>query len=98
MSELKWGTWNTICDRCGFKFKAFQLREEWTGLMVCGECFEHRHPQDLIKIPKDDQSVPWTRSEPADVFIEVTTVAPTVGTQGGAVPTGTFEVNNGTIS
>lgn len=71
MRELIWGSWNVICDRCGFKYKSFQLRKEWTGLMVCKNCWEPRHPQDLIKIPKDDQSVPWSRPEPDDVFIDV---------------------------
>lgn len=71
MRELIWGSWNAICDRCGFKYKSFQLRKEWTGLMVCKNCWEPRHPQDLIKIPKDDQSVPWSRPEQNDVFVDV---------------------------
>lgn len=97
MSELIWGTWNAICDRCAFKKKAFELRKEWTGQMVCKDCFEHRHPQDLIKVPKDTQSVPWSRPEPVDVFVSVTYVAGTVGQQGPTVPAGTFEGNNGTL-
>jgi hypothetical protein len=56
------GAWNVTCDRCGFNYKSFQLREEWTGLMVCETCFEHRHPQDLIRARKDDPHVPWVRA------------------------------------
>lgn len=97
MSELILGSWNAICDRCGFKYKSFQLKQEWTGQMVCTDCWEPRHPQDLIKIPKDDQSIPWARPEPADVFITVTTVSASTGTQGGTVPSGNFDTNNGTI-
>lgn len=97
MSELLRGSWNAICDRCGFKFKAYKLREEWTGSMVCKDCWEPRHPQDLIKIPKDDQQIPWARPEPADVFITVTPVSAGTGTQGGAVPDGTFTTNNETL-
>lgn len=70
-TRLKWGDWNAICDVCGFKYKASQMYKRWDGLMVCKEDWETRHPQDLIKIPKDIQSTPWSRPEPADVFIVV---------------------------
>lgn len=61
--------WKAICDRCGFEFKSFQLQKEWTGLMVCKECWEPRHPQDFVKAVTDKQSVPWARPEPEDVFV-----------------------------
>lgn len=35
-----------MCDRCGFEMAYTELLEEWTGFMVCGECFDERHPQD----------------------------------------------------
>lgn len=66
------GAYNAICDVCGFKFKSFQLRKRWDGLMVCSKDFEHRHPQDLAKVPKESPPLPWTRPEPADVYIAVT--------------------------
>jgi len=67
------GQWNVICDRCGFKYKARQLRREWTGLMVCHgpmttDCWDERHPQDFVKGRPDRQSPPWTRSEADDDF------------------------------
>jgi hypothetical protein len=37
--------------------------------MVCGHCFETRHPQTLIRPPEDDPSVPWSRPEGTDVYI-----------------------------
>ena len=61
--NLEWGTWNAECDRCGFKFKAYDLREEWTGWMVCDQCYEPRHPQDFLRGMPDDPSVPWSRSD-----------------------------------
>ena len=70
-NHLELGKWNSICDRCGFKFKNDKLQKEWTGLMVCNECYETRHPQDLLRPPKEDSSIPWSRPEPADVFIDV---------------------------
>ena len=29
------GDWNAICDRCGFKFKASELKKTWDNLYVC---------------------------------------------------------------
>lgn len=67
----KHGDWNAICDRCGNKYKASQLRKEWTGHRVCygpgtNDCWEAKHPQLDIKSIPDKQTVPWTRPEPAD--------------------------------
>lgn len=64
------GEWNAVCDRCGFHFKSGALKKEWTGLMVCGQCWEPRHPQTLIKVPEEQGAPPWTRPEPEDVFID----------------------------
>jgi hypothetical protein len=47
------------------------LRKEWTGLMVCEGCFETKHPQLLIHVPKEDSAIPWTRPESTDTFISV---------------------------
>ena len=47
-----WGN----CDRCSFTVRVSSLSEEWNGLVVCNECFEPRHPQDLVKGVKDDTS------------------------------------------
>lgn len=62
------GQWNAVCDRCGLKHKSSELREEWTGLRVCGLCFEVRHPQTLIRMPIEDVTPQWTRPEPYDNF------------------------------
>lgn len=71
-NHLELGAWNVICDRCGFKHKNYQLQKEWTGLMVCGKCFEPRHPQDFLRLRPDTGNVPWTRPEQEDVFIPFT--------------------------
>lgn len=69
------GQWNAVCDRCGFSFKARQLHREWTGLRVCkgpgtNDCWEPRHPQDLIQGKKDRQAPPWVRPNAAEpVFL-----------------------------
>lgn len=69
----KLGDYNAICEVCGFKFKASQLKDRWDGLKVCKEDWEPRHPQDMIKGPIGTEStVPWTSPEPTDVEVDVT--------------------------
>lgn len=58
---FKKGDWNAICDVCGFKFKASQLRKRWDGFMVCSVDYEERHPQDLLRIPRSERPLPWAR-------------------------------------
>jgi hypothetical protein len=63
--------WAAICDRCGFEYKSYELKKEWTGLMTCHPCWEPRHPQDFIRAVADKQVVPWSRPPPEDVFVGV---------------------------
>jgi len=71
---FKPGDWNAICDSCGYKYKASELRLRWDGFRVCPKDFELRHPQDLLRGVKDKQSTPWSRPEPADVFVDAGSV------------------------
>lgn len=66
------GDWWAICDSCGRKFKASQLRKRWDGLMVCSEDWNPRQSLDFVRPNPDKITVPWTRPRPADVFIPVT--------------------------
>lgn len=66
--HLELGDYNAICDVCGFKFKASELRRRWDGYMVCSSDYEQRHPQDLIRLKPDRQAVPWARPESPDTF------------------------------
>jgi hypothetical protein len=69
--RLELGQWNAECHRCGFTFKSGQLRKEWTGLRVCSDCWEPRHPQDHLRGKPDRQANPWSnpRSDGADVSV-----------------------------
>ena len=73
---LKLGDWNALCDVCGFKFKASELKRRWDGYMVCDADYEQRHPQDLIRLKPDRQAVPWARPVPTDEFVVVAPVDP----------------------
>lgn len=63
------GSWNALCDVCGQKYKAGDMRRRWDGLMVCPKDWEPRHPQDFLRAVPDRQNVPWSRPEPGDEFI-----------------------------
>ena len=67
----KRGDWSAICDVCGFKFKASEMRKTWKGLYVCHDDYEPRQPQDFLRARTDKQSVPWARPEPEDAFVDV---------------------------
>lgn len=60
------------CDRCGFDIYASTAQKEWSGAVVCTECFETRHPQDLLKaVPERIAPTGLIRSEPEDKFTSV---------------------------
>ena len=65
------GEFNLTCDRCSKKIKAHQAKHEWTGFIVCGDCYETRHPQDFVRARQDKISVPFTRPRQVDVFVIV---------------------------
>ena len=90
-TSYKPGDWCAVCDVCGFEFMASQLKKRWDNVMVCDKDFELRHPQELLRGKKERISPPWTRPEPADVFITVDYVASTVGVQASDVPNGHFD-------
>ena len=63
---LALGDWNAICDLCGSKFKASQLRKAWDQSMRCPTCWEPRHPQEFVRGTQDVQTPPWTRPRGED--------------------------------
>lgn len=63
------GDWKAICDSCGKELKASELRKRWDGFMVCAGDWEPRQPQDFVRGVADFQAPPFTRPEPADVFV-----------------------------
>lgn len=69
-TRYKRGDWNVICDVSGKELKASQTKLRWDGLRVQKSDYEERHPQDFIRAVQDDPSVPWTRSEGEDSFVD----------------------------
>lgn len=66
----KAGSWNAVCQSCGFRFKAQQLMKRWDGLMVCEKDYELDHPQKYLRVKPDNQTVPFVSPE-QDSFIFV---------------------------
>jgi len=81
------GDWVALCDSCGRKFKASHLKRRWDGLMVCHEDWEPRQTQDYVRGKAEKQIPVWTRSEPADDFVDVGSISAIAGlaTAGTAV-------------
>jgi hypothetical protein len=84
---FKSGEWNAICDSCGRKFKASQLKRRWDGFMVCEEDYEARHIADFIRAPKGERPIPWSRPEGTDVSVGPTYISESSGTQDTTIPT-----------
>jgi hypothetical protein len=64
------GAFKQICDICGFIYLNTQTRKRWDGMVCCDKCWDPRHPQDLLQVPRDDQSVPDPRPEQPDHFVD----------------------------
>lgn len=55
--------YNAICDVCGFKKKASELRLRWDGMRVCKEDWEMRHVADFYQTRNDVHKLPFTRPD-----------------------------------
>lgn len=62
------GPW-ACCDRCNFKRRLQALRREWTGSMVCAECYDPR-PADLSPPRVYPEGLPLknARPDPGDLL------------------------------
>lgn len=63
-----------ICQRCGFERPLISLRREWTGLKVCRECWDPRHPLDFVRGIPDRQAVRDPAPEPTEYSLSVNEV------------------------
>ena len=63
-----------ICQRCGLEYPRNALRREWTGLLVCPDDYDRRHPQDFVRGVPDQQAVRDPAPEPQDYFLSTNEV------------------------
>lgn len=62
-----WGT----CDRCAEVRRRDTLRREWSGLVVCGDCFDPRPPDmNPPRLAPEGLPIRDPRPEPDPVFVE----------------------------
>lgn len=63
-----------ICDRCGFKYRRSETQMEWTGLIVCKECWD---PKPVYPTsPVDKQAVDNPRPRQTDKFVDPGDIKP----------------------
>lgn len=60
---------NAICQICGRKYKASQLRKRWDGFLACKDDWHPRQPQDFVRGVKENQLAPIISAETADTFV-----------------------------
>lgn len=70
-SSYTLGQWKAACQRCGREFKNVDIRLEWTGLRVCKDCHDPRHPQDYVRGKTDRQAPPWVSPKPGEIDVSV---------------------------
>ena len=66
---------NAICQICGRKYKASQLRKRWDGFLACKDDWHPRQPQDFVRGVKDNQQAPVISTETPDQFLVVCTLS-----------------------
>lgn len=75
-NKYRHGTYNAICDVCGLKYKATDMRKRWDGAYVCNNDFEPRHPQELQRLTTTEKPPEWTRPDSVDSYTIVPLILP----------------------
>ena len=79
------GHW-VVCDVCSLVYRNKDMMKRWDGTVVCKYDFEARHPQDLIRAVKDDQTpVGYVRPEGEDTYGSICTPEGRLAIAGRAV-------------
>lgn len=79
------GDWNVACSMCGRKRKASEMVRNWQGMWRCPEHNEVRQPQDFVRAPHDNSSVPFSQPE-SDIDILVCSLNGSSSIPNGALP------------
>lgn len=65
-----------ICDASGFDFPLSEAVRQWDGALVHRRFVDKRNPQDFVTSVRDNRPLPFSRPEPADVFLSTNEVQP----------------------
>lgn len=63
------GSHKFICDVCNLEYPSEEKHKRWDGKIVCSWDYETRHPQDFVRIPKENTSIPDPRPPTDPVYI-----------------------------
>lgn len=79
------------CMRCDSSYHSNQKMIEWTGLIVCRNCYDPKHPQEgIIYIPREapppSKLSPYTESTAAVCTLEGTSALCGLATAGCSIP------------
>lgn len=83
--KVRWpGEWKYDCQRCGWTFPSGEIKTEWTGLHVCKNCWEPKHPQLMIKIREETAKPSFVNKDPIDNYTFVCDIVSSSGYAGMA--------------
>jgi len=60
------GDYRVICDQSGFSCLRSECRMRWDGRLVRADFWEPRHPQDIIRPHRENNSILDARPERPD--------------------------------
>lgn len=65
------GAWAS-CDRCDFRVRDAECKQEWTGLKVCARCYDPRPPwlDPPVIDPLEGSPVPNARFQRTPIFAD----------------------------
>lgn len=87
-----------ICDRCGREIAYLDLKTEWTGYRVCGECLDYKTKQEFPDpVVPDPEAIRDPRPD-YDVEAHIGTVRTTLDPIGDAFDTSTIEAKLGDVT
>lgn len=67
----KVGSYNICCPRCGQKYKRGDCQKEWTGQLVCVNCYDSRHPETYpLPSTAENIAVPDARPRPPVLMVD----------------------------
>jgi len=100
MKKIGWPGhgWKYSCQRCGFWYPSTEIKAEWTGLHVCGKCFETRHPQTLIKVHGEKAFPTYISKDGTDTFVGSTCDIASSSGYVGLGAAGCLQVGNSSIA
>lgn len=61
---------HAVCDLCGFKHYADELKKTWDGYLHCKDCYEDKHPALEAHPLSADRILAKVVSLPKEYFIE----------------------------